>query len=185
MAFIVINAINTFSIQAGIRAAFIDIVLTVPAISAFETPTLVTIGQIFASPIVLARVTITLIDLAITEEAGKSMVALAPKIIVQINADTISARVLCTIVAIDLTTITIESRWAVTGVGSKIVSACSSIKARIVFTLVHVLLAIFPRESIRTCTPIAVDEVGTNSAIDARVGCAFISIIFTCTAVIS
>lgn len=164
-ALIAVDAINTLSVQTGVGIAFIDVVFAVRSPCSFLTPALISIGEIFALSLVLARAAVALVNFPVAQEAGVSGVTVTPEGVVTVDTMAILARIVVAVVTVDFTPISIESRKTITGKRSKRVSARSAIQARIVQTFIHICLAVFACKSIGTSAAITVDEISTNTII--------------------
>jgi len=137
------------------------------------------ITQLFTGASVLAGVDLTLVNLSVTQPAGKSWIAAAGEVIDAVLAHSVLAEIVDTVIVVGLTSAAGEARRTVADEGAEAVPAEASIVARGRGAVVNVALAVGPREPIIAGAPIAIDQIYTNTVALAGVAATFVDIDLT------
>lgn len=94
-----------------------------------------------------------------------------------VDTGAVTARILAAVIFVHFTTVAGVARTAVAGVGTEAVAACAAVEAWVVVpAVVHVSLALFTAETDGASATVAVDAVGTDATVFARVGAAFVHV---------
>ena len=95
--------------------------------------------------------------------------ALAGKRVDTVDAITMMTRRALAVVNINFAVESSESLWTVASVTGNRIATSATVLARPAHTVVNVNVTLFAGETRRADALVAIDHVGTNSAIDARV----------------